>query len=159
MAMPRILFRLSLTPEEDEAYVRRATSGLTRVIGTQPTGWISPRATAGDDTFRRLVRHGYKWQGDALDDDLPYLQKFPEGDLVAVPLTIEINDLSHAMRWGRTPRQFVEMFDDALAISLRQPRTSSSSTCSATPIAMAAPPERGPTRKSRRNARIAAISG
>ena len=104
----------SLTPEEDEDYVRRATDGLTTVMGAQPTGWISPRATAGDDTFRRLVRHGYKWQGDALDDDLPYLQTYPEGDLVAVPLTIEINDLSHAMRWGRTPRQFVEMFDDAL---------------------------------------------
>jgi len=104
----------ALTPEEDEDYVRRATAGLTAVIGTQPTGWISPRATAGDDTFRRLIRHGYKWQGDALDDDLPYLQTYPEGDLVVVPLTIEINDLSHAMRWGRTPRQFVEMFDDAL---------------------------------------------
>ena len=104
----------SLTPEEDEDYVRRATTGLAKTIGAQPTGWISPRATAGDETFRRLVRHGYKWQGDVLDDDLPYLQKYPEGDLVAVPLTIEINDLSHSMRWGRTPRQFVEMFDEAL---------------------------------------------
>ena len=104
-----------LSSEEDEEYVHRATSGLTKVIGAQPTGWISPRATASDDTFRRLVRHGYKWQGDALDDDLPYLQKYPEGDLVAVPLTIEINDLSHSMRWGRTPRQFVDMFDEALS--------------------------------------------
>jgi len=104
-----------LTPEQDEDYMHRATTGLTNVIGAQPKGWISPRATAGDDTFRRLVRHGYKWQGDALDDDLPYLQSYPEGDLVAVPLTIEINDLSHSMRWGRTPRQFVEMFDDALS--------------------------------------------
>jgi peptidoglycan/xylan/chitin deacetylase (PgdA/CDA1 family) len=105
----------SLTPEEDEDYVRRATAGLAKVIGAQPTGWISPRATASDDTFRRLVRHGYKWQGDALDDDLPYLQKYPEGNLVAVPLTIELNDLSHSMRWGRTPRQFLELFDEALS--------------------------------------------
>ena len=103
-----------LTAEEDEDYIRRATTGLAQVIGTAPTGWISPRATAGNDTFRRLVRHGYKWQGDVLDDDLPYLQKYEEGDLVAVPLTIEMNDLSHSMRWGRTPRQFVEMFDEAL---------------------------------------------
>jgi peptidoglycan/xylan/chitin deacetylase (PgdA/CDA1 family) len=105
----------SLTSEEDEEYVRRATRGLANVIGAQPTGWISPRATASEDTFRRLVRHGYRWQGDALDDDLPYLQKYPEGDLVAVPLTVELNDLSHSMRWGRTPRQSVEMFDEALS--------------------------------------------
>jgi len=104
----------TLSAEEDEDYIRRATTGLAQVVGAPPTGWISPRATAGNDTFRRLIRHGYKWQGDVLDDDLPYLQRYEEGDLVAVPLTIEINDLSHAMRWGRTPRQFVEMFDEAL---------------------------------------------
>ena len=56
-----------------------------------------------------------------LDDDLPYLQKYEEGDLIAIPLTIEINDLSHSMRWGRTPRQFVEMFDDALTHLLAAP--------------------------------------
>jgi peptidoglycan/xylan/chitin deacetylase (PgdA/CDA1 family) len=105
----------TLSAEEDEDYIGRATTGLAKAIGVAPTGWISPRATAGNETFRRLVRHGYKWQGDVLDDDLPYLQTFEEGDLVAVPLTTEINDLSHAMRWGRTPRQFVELFDDALA--------------------------------------------
>jgi len=105
----------TLTAQDDEDYMCRATAGLANVIGAQPRGWISPRATAGNDTFRRLVRHGYKWQGDALDDDLPYLRKFPEGDLVAIPLTIELNDLSHAMRWGRTPRQFVDMFDEALS--------------------------------------------
>jgi peptidoglycan/xylan/chitin deacetylase (PgdA/CDA1 family) len=104
----------ALTAEEDEDYIRRTTVGLTEAIGSMPTGWVSPRATAGDDTFRRLVRHGYKWQCDALDDDLPYLQRYEEGDLVAVPFMIEINDLSHSMRWGRTPRQFVEMFDEAL---------------------------------------------
>ncbi len=41
--------------------------------------------------------------------------------MIAIPLTIEINDLSHSMRWGRTPRQFVEMFDDALTHLLAAP--------------------------------------
>jgi peptidoglycan/xylan/chitin deacetylase (PgdA/CDA1 family) len=109
------LIPAALSAEEDEDYIQRTTECLANVTGTRPTGWISPRATAGNDTFRRLVRNGYKWQGDVLDSDLPYSQKFEEGELVAVPLTIEINDLSHSMRWGRTPRQFVELFDDALS--------------------------------------------
>ena len=58
---------------------------------------------------------GYRWQGDALDEDLPYVQDYASGSLVAVPLSIEINDLSHAMRFGRTPQQFVELFDHALS--------------------------------------------
>ena len=28
---------------------------------------------------------------------------------------MEINDLPHSMRFGRSPRQFIEMFDDMLA--------------------------------------------
>jgi hypothetical protein len=54
------------------------------------------------------------------DDDRPYLQIF-EGRasgadrIVAIPLTMEINDLPHAMRFGRSPAQYVELFDAALA--------------------------------------------
>jgi hypothetical protein len=80
--------------------------------------------TSGPDTQRRLVKEGYLWHGDALDDDVPYLQRFPEGDIVAVPMSIDFNDLPHAMRFGRTPRQFVDMFFEALdAISLQPPET------------------------------------
>jgi hypothetical protein len=47
------------------------------------------------------------------DDDKPYVQTFGDGkSLTAIPLTMEINDLPHAMRYGRSPRQFIELFDD-----------------------------------------------
>ena len=103
----------ALSAEDDERYICWTTEALANVIGERPTGWISPGATAGKDTMRRLIRNGYKWQADVLDDDLPYMQGFEEGNLVAIPLTPELNDLSHSMRWGRTPRH-VELFDDIL---------------------------------------------
>lgn len=103
-----------LTATEDESSIQRTTDALANATGVRPQGWLSPRATAGPDTLRRLTRHGYTWHGDALDSDLPYMEKFPEGDLVAIPLSIELNDLPHVMRFGRTPRQYVELFDDAL---------------------------------------------
>lgn len=103
-----------LTPEQDELSVRMTTSELTEVMGHHPGGWISPRATAGEETMRRLVQQGYKWQGDVLDTDLPYIQKFPEGNLVAIPLSYEYNDLAHSMRFGRTPQQFIDTFMQAL---------------------------------------------
>lgn len=105
----------ALTAEQDEDYIRRTTEGLAALIGSHPHGWISPRATAGNATMHRLTRHGYKWHGDALDTDLPYVQRWEDGDIVAVPFSVEINDLSHSMRFGRTPRQFVDLFDEALS--------------------------------------------
>jgi hypothetical protein len=41
---------------------------------------------------------------------------------VAIPLTMEINDLPHAMRFGRSPRQFIDAFDDQLAYALSHER-------------------------------------
>ena len=75
-------------------------------------------ALLASDTARHLLEAGYLWHGDVFDDDRPYLQLFEQGRLVAIPLTMEINDLPHAMRFGRSPRQFIDAFDDQLASAL-----------------------------------------
>jgi peptidoglycan/xylan/chitin deacetylase (PgdA/CDA1 family) len=104
----------TLSAEEDRANIERTTELLSHAGGVRPRGWISPRGTPGVDTARTLLEYGYLWQGDVFDDDRPYLQLFDSGQIVGIPLTMEINDLPHAMRFGRSPRQFVEMFDDLL---------------------------------------------
>jgi len=111
-----------LTAEEDAEVVKRTTSLLAGASGIRPRGWISPRGTPGPDTARHLLDAGYEWHGDVFDDDRPYLQMFEKGTLVAIPLTMEINDLPHAMRFGRSPRQFIESFDDQLAYALAHER-------------------------------------
>ena len=107
-----------LTAEQDRADIDKTTRMLTEVSGVRPIGWISPRGTPGRDSARHLLAAGYVWQGDVFDDDKPYIQEFDSGRLVAIPLTMEINDLPHHMRFSRTPRQFVEAFDDLLLHAL-----------------------------------------
>lgn len=110
----------TLTPEQVRADIRKTLDILTGVAGSRPRGWISPRGTPAADSARYLLEAGFAWHGDALDDDRPYLQIFADvSQIVAIPLTTEINDLAHAMRFGRSPRQFVELFDDLLAQSRR----------------------------------------
>jgi peptidoglycan/xylan/chitin deacetylase (PgdA/CDA1 family) len=110
-----------LHPEQRARAVERSTGLLERATGRRPRGWISPRVTSGADTHRTLAESGYAWHGDVLDDDLPYMQRFPEGDILAIPMSVEFNDLPHALRFGRTPRQFVELVSDALDGLRRQP--------------------------------------
>lgn len=108
-----------LSEAENRANVIRTTEALAAVTGARPRGWMSPRGTAGLDTMQVLVEQGYDWQGDVLDTDAPYIQHFPNGEIVAVPFNMEINDLPHAMRFGRTATQFVEMFDAFLTNTLK----------------------------------------
>jgi peptidoglycan/xylan/chitin deacetylase (PgdA/CDA1 family) len=104
--------------DEDRAHIAKTTALLESAIGRKIEGWISPRGTPGADTARLLLEAGYKWQGDVFDDDRPYIQTFDKGSIVAIPLAMEINDLPHAMRFGRSPRQFIELFDDNLTAAL-----------------------------------------
>lgn len=109
-----------LTSEEDRANIVTTTKLLSATAGAKPKGWISPRGTPGAATARLLVEAGYVWQGDVFDDDRPYVQIFDTGRIVAIPLVMEVNDLPHAMRFGRSPRQFVELFDDFLKHALTE---------------------------------------
>ena len=117
-ALAQDLVPARLRAGEEIEMIRHTTALLADAAGRRPTGWISPRGTPGHDTARHLLAAGYEWHGDAFDDDRPYVQQFDDGRIVAVPLTMEINDLPHAMRFGRTPAQFVEAFETQLAYAL-----------------------------------------
>jgi peptidoglycan/xylan/chitin deacetylase (PgdA/CDA1 family) len=104
----------SLTADACRADIIKTTEAIAAASGVRPIGWISPRGTPSPDTARFLVEAGYQWHGDAFDDDRPYLQVLGDRRIVAIPLTMDINDLPHAMRFGRSARQFVELFDDLL---------------------------------------------
>jgi peptidoglycan/xylan/chitin deacetylase (PgdA/CDA1 family) len=104
----------SLNEAEDGANIERTTRLIEQVTGHRPVGWASPRNTPGIKTIEGLVKAGYRWHGEAMDADRPYRQHFGDGSIVAIPFAMDINDLPHAMRFGRTPRQYVEMFDDLM---------------------------------------------
>jgi peptidoglycan/xylan/chitin deacetylase (PgdA/CDA1 family) len=109
-----------LASEQVRADIERTTVALEKASGQRPRGWISPRGTPSADSAAFLVEAGYFWQGDVFDDDRPYLQIFDAGPLVAIPLTMEINDLPHAMRFGRPPGHYVDLFDEALGHMLER---------------------------------------
>ncbi|MET4130594.1 polysaccharide deacetylase family protein [Roseovarius sp. MBR-6] len=111
----------TLSPDDAERSIIRSTAAIEAATGQRPTGWISPRVTSSPQTQGLLAAHGYQWHGDALDGDRPYFQRFDQGEILAIPMSVEFNDLPHAMRFGRTPTQFVEMFRDAVTGLRTQP--------------------------------------
>lgn len=108
----------TLSPEEDALNIKKTTEILETVTGTRPRGWVSPRGTPSPSTVRLLIDAGYQWHSDVLDADRPYLQGLGNGNIVAIPFSMDINDLPHAIRFGRTPQQYIQMFEDFLTHTL-----------------------------------------
>jgi peptidoglycan/xylan/chitin deacetylase (PgdA/CDA1 family) len=104
-----------LDEKQEVDNIRRTTDLIASVIGTRPKGWISPRSTPSPKTARLLAQEGYMWHSDTLNDDLPYQVDFGDCSIVAVPGTMEVNDLPLFMRHGQPPRAMVEIFEDWLS--------------------------------------------
>ncbi len=104
----------TLSAADVERSIVETTARIETALGRRPEGWISPRVTSGPAVQQRLAELGYGWHGDVIDADLPYHQHFGARSILAIPMSVEFNDLPHAMRFGRTPGQFVEMFRQAV---------------------------------------------
>jgi peptidoglycan/xylan/chitin deacetylase (PgdA/CDA1 family) len=105
-----------LSAEEQERNVARCTALLRDASGAAVQGWLSPRGTSGPGFPELLARAGYKWHGDVFDDDLPYVQRFGDLRIVAIPLATDVNDMPF-MKYGNPPKLMLESFEENLAIA------------------------------------------
>ncbi len=111
-----------LSEDEERQNIHRTTELIEKATGRRPSGWISPRSTPSLRTPRLLAEAGYAWHGDTLNDDLPYLVDFGARSIVAFPNNTEVNDLPLYMRYGNSPRVYLEIFEDWLG-SVRERET------------------------------------
>jgi len=96
----------------DEARdLRRCIEVLESTTGQPLRGWLSPRCTPSADTAELLAAAGFTWQADYFDEDLPRPIDTPAGPLVALPFTMEVNDMPHSVRYGNEPAAFTSTFE------------------------------------------------
>ena len=78
------------------------------------------RAARPDPSYRVLLAEaGYKWYGDVFDDDLPYVQRFGDLKIVAIPLATDVNDMPF-MKYGNPPKLMLESFEENLVIARKR---------------------------------------
>lgn len=95
---------------EDEARdLARCLATLTGTAGTRPLGWLSPRCTPSERTTALLAGSGFTWHADFFDSDLPYRVETTAGPVMAVPFTMEVNDMPLYIRYGSEPEAFTRI--------------------------------------------------
>jgi peptidoglycan/xylan/chitin deacetylase (PgdA/CDA1 family) len=80
--------------EEDErAVIRKTVKTIREFTGNAPRGWMGPGLHETYDTPDILAEEGFEYVADWVNDDQPYPLDVKSGKLIAVPYTVEVNDI------------------------------------------------------------------
>jgi allantoinase len=72
----------------------RSLDIIERFTGKRPRGWLGPGLTETSETPDLLAEAGVKYIGDWVYDDEPDTIRTQHGPLVALPYTVELNDIA-----------------------------------------------------------------
>ncbi len=81
-----------LDPAAERDQIKRALDGLRQMTGQPVEGWLSPAKSQSPHTPDLLAEQGVKYMCDWINDDLPYPFHTSAGDIVAMPLSTELED-------------------------------------------------------------------
>jgi peptidoglycan/xylan/chitin deacetylase (PgdA/CDA1 family) len=105
-----------LSDEDEKKNIERCTALLQKASGQKIVGWLSPRGTSKPSTPRLLAEAGYRWYGDVFHSDLPYVMSHGNKQIVAIPLSYDVNDMP-SMKYGHPPRVMLDAFDEVIDIA------------------------------------------
>jgi peptidoglycan/xylan/chitin deacetylase (PgdA/CDA1 family) len=77
---------------EEAALVEKSLAGLRQISGQAIEGWISPSKSQSSHTPELLVKNGIKYMCDWVNDEMPYPFRTPAGEILAMPLSTELED-------------------------------------------------------------------
>ena len=90
----------------ETADLHRCLDALEAASGQRPRGWLSPRCTPSARTTELIGAAGLGWHADFFDEDLPRLVQTRSGPVVAIPFTMEVNDMPMSVRYGNEPQAY-----------------------------------------------------
>jgi allantoinase len=107
--------------EDQRAEIRKTIEAIRSFTGKAPRGWESPGLTETFDTIDILSEEGIEYVADWILDDQPCDVSASAGSVVAMPYTIETNDvammavgLHSSDEWlKRGIRQFDRLYQDS----------------------------------------------
>ncbi|MGE0612756.1 MAG: polysaccharide deacetylase [Hyphomicrobiales bacterium] len=108
---------------DEFAMIRQCLSEIESYTGRKPRGWASPGISQNEDSVDKLVRAGIEYACDWVFDDEPVELKSPHGQLLAIPYTVDLNDVPviaiHRQTIQHYKSNIVDTFDRLYAESER----------------------------------------
>jgi peptidoglycan/xylan/chitin deacetylase (PgdA/CDA1 family) len=103
------------TVEDDEAWVRESLAIMRGFSGQKVRAWLGPGLSEKDSTPELLLRHGVDLLHDWLVDDEPVWMTTAAGPMVALPYTVELNDVPVYVVANQASSALADRIRDTLA--------------------------------------------
>ncbi len=92
---------------DERAVIRRTIDTIAEATGAAPRGWMGPGLAETFDTPDVLAEEGIEYIADWCNDDQPYEMNVKSGRMVALPYTVELNDIPiYLIQHHRSPELF-----------------------------------------------------
>jgi peptidoglycan/xylan/chitin deacetylase (PgdA/CDA1 family) len=82
----------NLSPDEQREEIRGCTRVISGCVGERPVGWAGQGNLHTAETLGILADEGYRWFGDAFDDDVPYVAEANGKRIAVIPKLNYAND-------------------------------------------------------------------
>ncbi|AFY54674.1 putative xylanase/chitin deacetylase [Rivularia sp. PCC 7116] len=92
--------------------INKTITLLKQATGTIPKGWLTPGFSITESTFDLLHAAGIQYTADWVNDDLPYWYPVENGRLLAIPYTIEANDITLCLSNRFSGAEFAKAIED-----------------------------------------------
>ncbi len=108
-----------MSEDEERRYIATALQGVADAAGEPPVGWFGHEYGESVRTPRLLAEAGVRYVMDWPNDEQPFMMTTPAGDLVALPVLLELED-TYALRQrrvaiGQWEQAVTEAFDTLYA--------------------------------------------
>ena len=103
---------IPLDEEKERSIISTVCKTMEEALGRKTKGWLSPFLTHTDNTPKILEENGVEYLCDFTADDHPFRFNTPKNNLIAVPYTVEINDIPAFLNLGVSSEAFGDMIVD-----------------------------------------------
>jgi len=111
-----LLSNFAHDPAREREIVLASLSEFEKQTGSKSKGWLSSSLRGTLQTADILAEQGCTFYCDIMNDDQPYLLKTPNGPIVSIPYSNEINDFTFITRKNFTTDQFAQALKEELDV-------------------------------------------
>ena len=115
-------FLSGIEPDKEREIIQGVMDAMEKALGRKTKGWLSPFLTHTFNSPGIMAELGLEYLCDYTADDQPF--KFnTDKSLIAVPYTVELNDIPAFMNIGVSGEQFGDMIIDQFDVLYEEGKT------------------------------------